>query len=59
LAQFFSVHDRRPNYEPSKILDVDFGGEFARFEFNDVSETIGNDRSISHFIDHATRFAPT
>jgi hypothetical protein len=50
------VHDRRPNYEPSKIFDADFRGEFARFEFNDVSETIGNDRSISHFIGHAAHF---
>src|SRR5215469_8925266 len=39
-----------------KIFEADFRGEFARFEFNDVSETIGNDRSISHFIGHAAHF---
>jgi hypothetical protein len=50
----FSVRDRNPTCGLSKLSDADFRGEFVRFEFNDVSATIDNNRPIFRLIDHVT-----
>src|SRR4029450_4711059 len=54
-AQLFLIAAHDPNSAPSKISAANFRGGIARFEFNDVSATIDNDRWIFCLIDYAAQ----